>query len=184
LAYNSFILSNQDENSIIYNDLILSKELGFDLFTLSKEDFEKNPFLEKELKKIFKQINNDNDNKSIYDLKYYYLFFYNLYKEKKIILPICYLNDIDKDNEEINQVKKIKNLVYFDSLYNKYNIEIFNGNNINLIYNTYIFNIKNNKISIDDLVEKKVKNQIIFHNIMKKYLKCNKITFLIITELL
>jgi len=184
LAYNNFLLSNQNKNSIIYNDLILSKELGFDLFTLSKEDFEKNPFLEKELKKIFKQINNDNDNKSIYDLKYYYLFFYNLYKEKKIILPVCYLNDIDKDNEETNQVKKIKNLVYFDSLYNKYNIEIFNGNNINLIYNTYIFNIKSNKIYIDDLVEKKIKNQIIFYNLMKKYLKFNKITFLIITDLL
>jgi hypothetical protein len=99
-------------------------------------------------------------------------------------LPICYLNDIDKDNEETNQVKKIKNLVYFDSLYNKYNIEIFNGNNINLIYNTYIFDIKSNKIHIDDLVEKKIKNQIIFYNLMKKYLKCNKITFLIITELL
>jgi hypothetical protein len=52
------------------------------------------------------------------------------------------------------------------------------------MYNTYIFNIKNNNILIDDLIEKKIKNQIIYYNLVKKYLKCNKITFLIITELL
>ncbi len=33
-------------------------------------------------------------------------------------------------------------------------------------------------------MEKKIKNQIIFSSFIKKYLKCNKITFLIITELL
>jgi hypothetical protein len=161
---------------------MLSKELNFDLFSLNKEDFEKNPFLEKELKNILKKINKDNDNISIYDLKYYYLFFYNLYIEKKIILPIFFLND--KNNEDLNKEKKNKDLVYFDSLFNQYNIEIFNDNKINLIYNTYIFNIKNSQISIDNLVEKKIKNQIIFNNLIKKYLKCNKITFLIITELL
>jgi len=173
---------NQNTNSIIYNDLILSKELGFDLFALSKEDFEKNPFLEKELQSILKKINKDNDNISIYDLKYYYLFFYNLYMEKKIILPIFFLNDIDK--EEIILNKNTKEIISFDSLFNKYNIEIFNDNNINLIYNTYIYNIKNNKILIDALIEKKIKNQVIFNILIKKYLKCNKITFLIITELL
>ena len=108
------------------------------------------------------------------------IFLYNLYIEKKIILPICYLNDIDIENNENNEIK----LISFDSLFNRYNIEIFNGNNINLVYNTYIFNIKNNKILIDNLIEKKIKNQVIFYNLMKKYLKCNKITFLIMTELL
>jgi hypothetical protein len=175
------MLSNQNQNSIIYNDLMLSKELNFNLFSLNKEDFDNNPFLEKELKILLKKINKDNDNISIYDLKYYYLFFYNLYIEKKVILPIFFLNDRDKDNEELKQGK---NLIFFDSLFNKYNIEIFNGNRINLIYNTYILNIKNNQILIDNSTEKKIKNQVIFYNLMKKYLKCNKITFLIITELL
>jgi hypothetical protein len=106
------------------------------------------------------------------------MFFYNIYIEKKIILPIFYLNDISVEND--NE----KNIIKFDSLFTKYNVEIFNDNHINLIYNTYIFDIKNNNILIDDLIEKKIKNQIIFYNLKKKYLKCNKITFLIMTELL
>jgi hypothetical protein len=160
--------------------LILSRELGFDLFLFDKEDFDNNPFLENNLRNIFKKLNNENENLSIYDLKYYYIFLYNLYIEKKIILPICYLNDIDIENNENNENK----LISFDSLFNRYNIEIFNDNNINLAYNTYIFNIKNNKILIDDSIEKKIKNKIIFNNLVNKYLKCNKITYLIMTELL
>jgi hypothetical protein len=127
---------------------MLSKELGFDLFPLNKENFEKNPFLERELKNIFKKINKENNKISIYDLKYYYIFFYNLYIEKNIIIPIFFLNDIDMDkkNEEYNNVKNLNSLIYFDSLFNRYNVEIFNNNNINVIYNTYISNIKNDEI--------------------------------------
>jgi hypothetical protein len=105
------------------------------------------------------------------------MFFYNLYIDKKVILPLFYLNDIDSDNNINNDI------IRFDSLFNKYNIEIFNGNNINLIYSTYLLHIRNNNILIDYSTEKKIKNQIIFSNLIKRYLKCNKITFLIITKL-
>jgi hypothetical protein len=136
-----------------------------------------------------KIINKNDNKKSIYDLKFYYLFFYNLYIEKKIILPIFYLNDLTinvQEDDEINDsdVDNIKEYVSFDSLYNKYNIEIFNGNNINLIYNTFIYDIYNNGILLENSIEKKIKNQVIFNNLIKNYLKCNKITFLIITKLL
>jgi hypothetical protein len=156
----------------------LSRELNVDLFAFEKADFDNNFYLEKNLRNIFKNLNKVNNNISIYDLKYYYMFFYNLYIEKKVILPLFYLNDINTNENENN------NIIYFDSLFNKYNIEVFNGNNINLIYNTYLLNIKNNDILIDNLTEKKIKNQIIYYNLVKKYLKCNKITFLIMTELL
>jgi hypothetical protein len=33
-------------------------------------------------------------------------------------------------------------------------------------------------------MENKIKNKVIFNNLIKNYLKCNKITFLIITKLL
>jgi len=184
LAYSNFLSLNKKENSLIFNDLQLSKELGYDLFTFTKEDFDNNVFLERNLRNIFKVINKENKKKSIYDLKYYYLFFYNIYVEKKIILPLFFLNDLNKELEEINNKENKENLIFLNSLYNKYNTELFNGNNIYLMYNTYIYYIKNNKILIDDLIEKKIKNQIIFYNLIKKYLKCNKITFLIITELL
>jgi len=174
------MLFNQDKESIIYNDLILSKELNVALFPFDNNSFDNNPFLEKNLKEIFKKLNKENEKFSIYDLKYFYIFFYNLYIEKKVILPLFYLND---KNIEYNNNKENKNIC-FDSLFNKYNIEIFNDNNINYIYNTYIFNIKNNNILIDSLIEKKIKNQIIYYTLKKKYLKCNKITFLIMTELL
>jgi hypothetical protein len=75
-------------------------------------------------------------------------------------------------------------LINFNSLYNRYNIEIYNDNNINLIYNNYINNIKYRKVELDSSIENKIKNQLIFYFIIKKYLKCNKITFLILTELL
>jgi len=162
--------------------LILSKELGYDLFVFNKEDFEKNPFLERDLRNIFKKLNKKDKKTSIYDSKYYYLFLYNIYVEKKMILPLFFLNDFNIDEE--CAIEGVKNLVYFNSLFNAYNVEAFNGNNINLTYNTLIYYIRNNKILIDDLIEKKIKNQIIFYNIVKKYLKCNKITFLIITKLL
>jgi hypothetical protein len=74
------------------------------------------------------------------------MFFYNIYIEKKIILPIFYLNDISVEND--NE----KNIIKFDSLFTKYNVEIFNDNHINLIYNTYIFDIKNNNILIYYLI--------------------------------
>jgi hypothetical protein len=165
---------------------VLSKNLGFEIFPFTKEDFDNNPFLERDLKNIFRIINKDNKNISIYDLKYYYLFFFNIYIEKKMILPLFYLNDLNKNLEKNYEENSdnIKDLLYFNSLYNKYNIELFNDNNINLTYNTFIYYIKNNKILVEDLIEKKIKNQIIFSNLIKKYLKCNKITFLIITELL
>jgi len=179
LAYSNFLSFNKKENSLVLHDLQLSRELGYEVFAFSKEDFDNNPFLERNLRNFLKIINKENKKISIYDLKHYYLFLYNIYIEKKIILPLFFLNDLNKNVEEINN-----NSIYFNSLYNKYNIEIFNGNNINLTYNTYISYIKNNKILIDVLIEKKIKNQIIFYNLIKKYLKCNKITFLIITELL
>ena len=184
LAYSNFISLNKKNNSLILNDIKLSKELGYDVFAFIKEDFDNNPFLERDLRNLLKIINKENKKISIYDLKYYYLFFYNIYIEKKVILPLFFLNDLNKDLEEVNNSNNNSNLIYFNSLYNKYNIELFNGNNLSLIYNTYIYYIKNNKILIDDLIEKKIKNQIIFYNLIKKYLKCNKITFLIITELL
>jgi hypothetical protein len=99
-----------------------------------------------------------------------------MYIEKKVIIPILYLNDINGDN--------YNNHLYFDSLFNKYNLEIFNNNNIDIMYNNYITDIKDNSILIDNLIEKKIKSQMIFNILIKKYLKCNKITFLIITELL
>src|SRR6202012_5413351 len=145
LAYSNFIASNQKKDSIIYNDLILSRELDYDMFIFNKEDFEKNPFLERDLRNIFKIINKEKNKKSIYDLKYYYLFFYNLYLEKKLILPVFYLNDKDiemdenliKEEEEEEEgedkKKEVKDpVLYFNSLYNRYNVEIFNDNNINL----------------------------------------------------
>jgi hypothetical protein len=181
LAYNNYLLSNKNKDSVIYNDLILSKELNIDLFSFDNNSFDSNPFLEKNLRNIFKKINKENEKISIYDLKYFYMFFYNLYIEKKVILPIFYLNDI---NIETNENLKKKNDIYFDSLFSKYNIEIFNDNNINLICNTFILNLRNNGILIDNFIEKKIKNQIIFYTLKKKYLKCNKITFLIMTELL
>jgi len=55
LAYNNFINSNNNKNSVIYNDLELSRELNFDLFPFNKEDFEKNPFLERDLRNILKK---------------------------------------------------------------------------------------------------------------------------------
>jgi hypothetical protein len=166
------------------------------MFVFNKEDFEINPFLERDLRNIFKIINKEKNKKSIYDLKYYYLFFYNLYLEKKLILPIFYLNDKDidididetvKEEDKKEEDKKEENkepILYFNSLYNRYNIEIFNGNNINLTYNTLIYNLKDNEVIIDSEIENQIKNQIIFYNLIKKYLKCNKITFLIMTELL
>jgi hypothetical protein len=165
------------------------------MFIFAKEDFEINPFLERDLRNIFKIINkNKEKNKeSIYDLKYYYFFFYNLYLEKKLILPLFYLNDKDENKDEntdeiIKEEEKIeddKNIVIsFNSLYNRYNTEIFNDNNINLIYNTLIYDLKDNEINIDISTENQIKNQIIFYHLIKKYLKCNKITFLIMTELL
>jgi hypothetical protein len=187
LAYNNFLLINKRKNSVIFNDLELSRELNFDLFAFEKKDFEDNPFLEKELRNIFKKINKENNKKSIYDLKYYYFFFYNLYIEKKVILPLLYLNDRDND-ENLNENEDVDenlntDIICFNSLYNRYNIEIFNGNDINLDYNTYINDLKNNNIIIDSLIERKIKNKVIYYNLVKKYLKCNKITFLIITEL-
>jgi hypothetical protein len=184
LAYSNFLSLNKKENSLILNDLKLSKELGYEVFAFTKEDFDNNPFLERDLKNIFRILNKDNKKLSIYDLKYYYLFFYNIYIEKKIILPLFFLNDLNKDLEKINNSENKDNLIYFNSLYNKYNIEMFNDNNISIMYNTYIYYIKNNKILEDVLIENKIKTQIIFYNLIKKYLKCNKITFLIITELL
>jgi len=83
-----FLLLNKKENSILAADLKLSEELGFDLFVFKKEDFEKNPYLERDLRNIFKILNKENKNISIYDLKFYYLFLYNLYIEKKIILRV------------------------------------------------------------------------------------------------
>jgi len=159
------------------------------MFIFNKEDFEINPFLERDLRNIFKIINKEKNKKSIYDLKYYYLFFYNLYLEKKIILPIFYLNDKDVDMEEIikeedNKEEEKNPILFFNSLYNRYNVEIFNDNNINLAYNTLIYNLKDNEIDIDTLTENQIKNQVIFYHLIKKYLKCNKITFLIMTELL
>jgi hypothetical protein len=161
------------------------------MFVFNKEDFETNPFLERDLRNIFKIINKGKNKKSIYDLKYYYLFFYNLYLEKKIIIPLLYLNDKDIEESEIEVFKKEKEkekekepLLFFNSLYNRYNIEIFNDNNINLTYNTFIYNLKDNEVIIDSLTENQIKNQIIFNILIKKYLKCNKITFLIMTELL
>jgi len=157
------------------------------MFIFNKEDFEINPFLERDLRNIFKIINKGKNKKSIYDLKYYYLFFYNLYLEKKLILPIFYLNDKDIDMDEIKEEEEgvdKEPLLYFNSLYNRYNIEIFNGNNINLTYNTLIYNLKDNEVIIDSVIENQIKTQIIFYNLIKKYLKCNKITFLIMTELL
>jgi len=141
--------------------LILSKELGYDLFVFNKEDFEKNPFLERDLRNIFKKLNKKDKKTSIYDSKYYYLFLYNIYVEKKMILPLFFLNDFNIDEE--CAIEGVKNLVYFNSLFNAYNVEAFNGNNINLTYNTLIYYIRNNKILIDDLIEKKIKNQIIFY---------------------
>ena len=158
------------------SELVLSKELGYDIFPFSEEDFETNPFLEQNLRNILKKLNKENKNHSLYDLKSYYLFFYNIYVEKKMILPLFFLNDSKDSN--------LQNLISFNSLFSLYNIEIFNGNNINLAYNTYISHIRNNGILFDDFIEKKIKKQIIFYNLIKKYLKCNKITFLIITELL
>jgi len=55
LAYDNFIVTNNNKNSIIYNDLELSRELNFDLFLFNKEDFEKNPFLKRDLRNIFKK---------------------------------------------------------------------------------------------------------------------------------
>jgi hypothetical protein len=158
--------------------------LGFDLFVFKKEDFEKNPYLERDLRNIFKILNKENKNVSIYDLKYYYLFLYNIYIEKKIILPIFYLNEKEIEENDSNKVDDIKNLISFNSLFNRYNIEIYRNNNINLIYNTYLYSIKNDNIILDSLVEKKIKNQVIFNYLIKNYLKCNKITFLVLTELL
>jgi hypothetical protein len=186
LAYSNFLSENKKQNSVIVNDLILSKELNFDLFAFNKEDFENNPFLEKNLRNLLKIINRNNNKKSIYDLKFYYLFFYNLYIERKIILPIIYLNDLIinvQEEDDIND-SNIKESISFDSLYNKYNIEIFNGNNINLIYNTFIYDIYTSGILLENSIEKKIKNQVIFNTLIKNYLKCNKITFLIITKLL
>jgi len=167
------------------------------MFIFAKEDFEINPFLERDLRNIFKIINKNKEKnkKSIYDLKYYYFFFYNLYLEKKMILPIFYLNDKDEnenENENIDEIIKEEDkteedkdpVISFNSLYNRYNIEIFNDNNINLIYNTLIYDLKDNAINIDISTENQIKNQIIFYHLIKKYLKCNKITFLIMTELL
>jgi len=94
------LLQIKKKDSIIYNDLILSRELDYDMFIFNKEDFEKNPFLERDLRNIFKIINKEKNKKSIYDLKYYYLFFYNLYLEKKLILPVFYLNDKDIEMDE------------------------------------------------------------------------------------
>ena len=124
----------------------------------------------------------------MYDLKYYYLFLYNLYVENKVILPLFFLNDKNEADivvldKNASQVKHVKELIYFNSLFNRYNIEIFN-NNVHLTYNTFIYNLKNNKILIDNILEKKIKRQVIHHNLIKKYLKCNKITYLILTELL
>src|ERR1700759_4028723 len=161
------------------------------MFIFNKEDFEINPFLERDLRNIFKIINKEKNKKTIYDFKYYYLFFHNLYLEKKLILPVFYLNDKDiemnedfikeEEKEEEEDKKKVDKdpVLYFNSLYNRYNIEIFNDNNINLTYNTLIYNLKDNEVIIDTLIENKIKNQIIFYNLLKKYLKCNKITFLI-----
>jgi hypothetical protein len=174
---------------------MLSRELGYNLFPFDKEDFDNNPFLEKELRNIFKIINKEKNKQSIYDLKFYYLFFYNLYLEKKVILPLFYLNDInieeeeeeeeeDEHNDENQQDNNKKIALVFNSLYNKYIIEVFNDNKINLEYNNYIYNFKNSEILIDDSIERKIKNQVIFNNLIKQYLKCNKITFLIITKLL
>lgn len=188
LAYSNFLIANRSENSIIQSDLDLAKELGINLFAFDKEAFEKNPFLERDLRNIFKILNRENKKISMYDLKYYYLFLYNLYVEKKVILPLFFLNDKNESDivvidKNASQIENVKELIYFNSLYNRYNIEIFN-NNIHLIYNTYIYNLKNNKISVDNVLEKKIKTQIIYYNLIKKYLKCNKITFLILTELL
>jgi hypothetical protein len=172
--------------------LILSRELNFELFTFDKKDFENNPFLERELRDIFKRINKRDNKKSIYDLKFYYLFFYNIYIEKKIFLPIFYLNEVDieeeeEEEEEIDEENEniaINNNITFNSLYNKYYTEIFNGNNINLEYNTCIYEIESNNRLIERSLENKIKNRVIYYNLLKKYLKCNKITFLIVTELL
>jgi len=116
--------------------------------------------------------------------------------EEKIIVPLFYLNEKDKesvldqdqDNDEedtdtINHINNVRNLITFNSLYERFNIEAF-SNNVNLIYNTYIYNLRNNELEIDESTEKKIKSQIIFNNFLKKYLKCNIITFLIMTELL
>lgn len=191
LAYTNFLTANKEKNSILSSDLELSKELGIDLFIFKKEDFDKNPFLERELRNIFKIINKESKRISMYDLKFYYLFLYNIYVERKVNIPIFYLNDRNETEEDIarkeemhtNQIENVKDLIYFDSLFNRYNIEVFN-NNIHSMYSTYIYNIKNEKILIDVSLEKKIKNQIIFYSLIKKYLKCNKITFLILTELL
>jgi hypothetical protein len=190
LAYNNFLISNQKKNSILANDIALAKELGFELFSFSKEDFEKNVFLERDLRNLFKKLNKESKKTSIYDLKYYYLFFYNIYVEEKIIIPLFYLNERSKYVEEeddtetdsINHISNVRNLITFDSLYEKFNIEVFR-NNIDLMY-TYIYNLKNNNEDIDESIEKKIKTQVIYYNFIKKYLKCNKVTFLIITKLL
>jgi len=188
IAYNNFLISNQKKNSILANDIELAKELGFELFSFSKEDFEKNVFLERDLRNLLKQINKESKKTSIYDLKYYYLFFYNIYVEEKIIVPLFYLNerngneDADEDTDTINHINNVRNLITFNSLYEKFNIEIFQ-NNIDLMY-TYIYNLKNNNDEIDASIEKKIRAQIISYNIIKKFLKCNKATYLIITKLL
>jgi hypothetical protein len=184
------------ENSLLLNDLILSKELGYEIFSLSKESFDNNPYLERDLRNLLKIINKDNNNISLYDLKYYYMFFYNFYIDEKIMLPTTYLNDsntLDIDTlyfeKNINNEDEKKdiittNIVSFNSLYNDYCNYIFK-NEINLIYNDYIYLIKKNKILFDaNIVENKIKHQIIFYFLVKKFLKCNKITFLILTKLL
>jgi len=72
------------KDSIIYDDLTLSRELGFDLFIFNKKDFEINPFLERDLRNILKIINKDKEKiKKYIWFKILLLFFYNLYLEKK-----------------------------------------------------------------------------------------------------